>query len=110
MLPCRLRESPSWSLRSCCAAAGTVVPNSKTSIDVPITAPDFMTKHPRDIPNLVDSLTNIPDYGRPDPYRRSHFVHNAAAIVTSVWAVTDDAPEGLPGLLTKAGDYTHTQS
>jgi hypothetical protein len=53
-------------------------------------------------PNLVDSFTNIPDYGRPDPYRRSHFVHNAAAIFTSVWTVTDDVPEGLPGLLTKA--------
>ena len=69
-----------------------------------------MTKPPRDTPNLVDSFTDIPDYGRPDPYRRSHFVHNAAAIFTSVWTVTDDVPEGLPGLLTKAGDYTHTQS
>src|SRR3977135_2734402 len=102
MLPCCLRESPSWSLRSCCAAASTVVPNTKTSIDVPITAPDFMTKHPRDTPNLVDSFTHIPDYGRPDPYRRSHFVHNAGSHLHQCLDGHRRCSRGLPGLLTKA--------
>ena len=36
-----------------------------------------MITHPRDTSNLVDFFTNIPDYGRPDPYQRSHFVRNA---------------------------------